>query len=102
MTRVFIQLLICVLFVIGALPAALRMGFAIFQNPNKAWDIAKAMDDLLNVQCNGKPRQWVSTRAAQARQVGQRWGCVLCKLLDRVDAGHCDRALVDAKQNLKE
>lgn len=96
-----ILLFICLLFVLAAIPAALRMTLAVFQNQDKAWDIANAMDDLLNVLCNGKPRQWVSTRAAQARIEGRRWGCWLCKLLDAIDAGHCDRALVDAEQNLK-
>ena len=90
MNRVFAQLLIVCLFLLAAIPAALRMLLAIIQNPQKAWDIAKGMDDLLNVLCNGKPRQWVSTRAAQTDGL---WGKVLCKILNSIDPGHCDRAL---------
>lgn len=97
MARIFIQLTIAALFVLASIPAALRMALAVFQNPQKAWDIAKSMDDLLNVLTNGKPRQWVSTRAAIARQEGLRWGCVLCVLLDLLDHGHCDRARKDLK-----
>ena len=39
------------------------------------------------------PGQTISARAATARINGHRWGCVLCWLLDRVQQGHCDKAL---------
>ncbi len=87
---------------LGMALIALRMLYAVATAPAKAWAIAVALDDAANVAGNGRLGQTISARAAQARSEGRRWGCVLCRLLDRLDSGHCDRALVDAEQNLKE
>lgn len=41
----------------------------------------------------GASNETISERAAKARNAGRRWGCVLCGLLNRINPGHCDRAL---------
>jgi hypothetical protein len=33
----------------------------------------------------------MSARAQRVRKEGRRWACCLCKLLDKIDPGHCDR-----------
>ncbi len=68
--------------------------------PSAAWEAAIAVDDLGNVSLNGALGQTISSRAAHNR--GKWWGCVLCKILNEVDPGHCDRALTDPVQNLEE
>ena len=80
-------------------PLALtRMLWAIATNPEKAWAIALAFDGLGNVATNGSLGQTISARAASARP--KTWACVLCKLLNRIDPGHCDRAAADPDQNM--
>ena len=68
-------------------------------DPANAWLIAIAIDDLGNVSLNGALGQTISSRAAHNR--GKWWGCILCKILNEVDPGHCDRALTDPEQNLE-
>lgn len=51
------------------------------------------LDQAGNTLAGGSPNETISERAAKARNAGRRWGCVLCGLLDRVSAGHCDNAL---------
>lgn len=41
----------------------------------------------------GASNETISERSAKARNAGRKWGCILCGLLDRVNHGHCDRAL---------
>ena len=33
----------------------------------------------------------LSSSAAIARNRGKKWGCILCKILDRLDEQHCDK-----------
>lgn len=83
-------------------PIALaRMGWAIITgNIRRAWLIALAFDDLGNVAGNGSMGQTISSRAAHARAEGKRWGCLVCEDLDKIDPGHCDRAMTAPDQNL--
>lgn len=76
------------------------MLYAVFTAPDKAWTIAIAIDDAANVAGNGRLGQTISARAAKAQQEGRIWGCVLCGLLERINRGHCAKALVDGQQNL--
>ncbi len=82
-------------------PLALgQMLWAIIANPDRAWNIAVGFDDLANVAANGAIGQTISSRAAHDRP--QTWACLLCKLLDSLSPGHCDRAMTALKQNLEE
>lgn len=58
-----------------------------------AWNQLVVADLILNTTllCSSTP-ETLSKRAARARAANQRWGCVLCAWLDRINAGHCDRA----------
>lgn len=68
-----------------------RMAWAILVNPTRAWRLSVSFDQLANAAGNGDPDETISSRAGKARNMGRRWGCVLCKLLDKLDPGHCDR-----------
>lgn len=52
-----------------------------------------ALDQLCNALLAGYPDETLSTRAARARASGQRWGCLLCRLLESIDRDHCTRSL---------
>lgn len=66
-----------------------RYLWCIVSNPARAWRIAVGFDQLVNVAANGHEDETISSRAHRARSEGRRWGCVLCKLLDKLDENHC-------------
>lgn len=80
--------------------ALIRMAWAILTVPSKAWLIALAFDDLGNVATNGDLGQSISSRAAHARP--KLWAVLLCKFLNILDPGHCDKAMAARDQNLEK
>lgn len=56
-------------------------------------NLAVLLDEAGNTILGGSPNETISERSAKARAAGRRWGCVLCRLLDKINPGHCDRAL---------
>jgi hypothetical protein len=70
------------------------------------WDIAEGYDLMFNPLSGGKAGEFISARANRDRKEGRRWACVLCRLLDKIDPGHCDRYQstlpADAGATLKE
>lgn len=57
----------------------------------RAWRMAIAEDQAWNVPWGGDEDETISSRAGKAARRGARWGCVLCRLLDHIDPGHCAR-----------
>lgn len=84
-----------VLVIAGLLFTALRYLTCIITNPEKGWHIAFMVDETCNVDANGKVNWTISARAAKAWYAGKTWGCVLCKVLDAIQPGHCAKALED-------
>lgn len=75
------------------IPVALtRYLWAVAVAPDRAKRIALGFDQLGNATTNGSEDETISSRAAYARDAGKRWGCLLCRLLDRVDADHCNKS----------
>ena len=71
----------------------IALGAAIIGS-NRAWPVAVANDQALNaalVGVAGSEDETVSSRAGKAASKGKRWGCILCRLLDKIDPGHCAR-----------
>lgn len=64
------------------------------------YNLFVAFDQVLNVLLLGEPHETVSLRAAKAREDGQRWGCVLCRILDALHKQHCARVL-ERRRNLR-
>lgn len=56
-------------------------------------NLAVLLDEAGNTILGGSPNETISERSAKARDAGRRWGCLLCRLLDKINPGHCDRAL---------
>ncbi len=61
----------------------------LFGNKNRAWRMIVASDRLLNTATGGSDRETLSSRANRGRLEGRKGWCILCKLLDKVDYGHC-------------
>lgn len=61
---------------------------------SRAWPVAVANDQTLNAALVGRPGsedETISSRAGKARIAGKRWGCILCRLLDKIDPQHCEK-----------
>lgn len=80
--------LVCVLCALITLPWML---VSILVGSPRAWTIAKGYDRVGNASTGGDDGEYLSARAQRVRKEGRRWGCVLCRLLDKVDPGHCDK-----------
>lgn len=91
MSRWILLLLIPVLITAPVL-ALVHYLWAIAFNPARAVRIAVGFDQLANVAANGSSTETISARAFRAAGEGRRWGCVLCRLLDKIDKDHCRKA----------
>lgn len=61
----------------------------------------RALDVFVNIVFNGRV-ETISSRAARATAAGKWWGKLLCKALDRIDPGHCERAAKDPLGGLQK
>ena len=59
---------------------------------DRASEVLDAYDRLGNAASGGLSTEMITYRAARGRTEKIRNWCVLCRWLDRVDPGHCDRA----------
>lgn len=57
--------------------------------------VLKSLDQFANVVTGGAINETISARAARLRNKQVIVGCVLCRLLDFFQKGHCDHALVE-------
>lgn len=77
-----------------ALAANLVALIAALLGSDRAWPVAVANDQALNaalVGHSGSEDETLSSCAGKAAQSGRRWGCILCRMLDWFDPGHCAR-----------
>ncbi len=86
-------LIVALLCIVSVVYALMRMAWAIVFAPERAWKLSVGFDQLANAAGNGDPDGTISSRACKAKLAGRRWGCMLCKLLDKLDPGHCDRSI---------
>ena len=91
MNRIALLLLIP-LMLLGATIALIHYIWATIFAPAKALQIAIGYDQLANVALNGNPDETISSRADRAREEQRRWGCVLCKILDKIEKDHCRKS----------
>jgi hypothetical protein len=73
--------------------AALWMLLALLAGSPRAWHLAVSYDQLANSAFGGSEDETISSRAYKAATRGRRWGCLLCKLLDKIQPDHCRRSL---------
>lgn len=91
MKRLRLLLLWCICLAASSF-AALRMLYAIFSNPARAWVLAVAHDQLANAAANGDPDETISSRAWRGTQENKPGWCVLCRLLDWIEKDHCKKS----------
>lgn len=91
MTRFLLLLVIWVVCVLCAAIALPYMLACVLVGSPRAWLIALGFDRVGNATTGGIDGEYLSARAARVRKEGRRWGCVLCRLLDKLDPGHCDK-----------
>jgi hypothetical protein len=84
--RLFAIWLICLC---GTALTLIRMLFCVVSAPQRAMDIAVALDRAGNAAANGSNKETISSRANRARSEGRIWGCVLCRILDSLSPNHC-------------
>lgn len=78
---------------VAVILAPFRLAWTIItSNQDQMIQIFEAYDRLGNAVTNGNSAQTISTRANQARIQGKGWGCILCKILDKIQANHCENA----------
>lgn len=85
--RIFLLLVICQIVVILAPVRAVWS--LLTRNDDRAWEIVKAYDRLGNAAMNGDGHETLSSRANRGREENERWACVLCKILDKIQENHC-------------
>lgn len=91
MKRIYLVAIWLVCIVAGAL-AAVQMLWSILVGSPKAWRLAKAFDRVANAATGGNDTETISSRADRAVTEQKRWGCLLCKFLDRFEKDHCKKS----------
>lgn len=86
-------LLIAPLLLAATLLAAIAYLLHLVRDPARAWRIAVGVDQLANVALKGSEDETISSRAAKGARRGVRHWCLLCRLLDKVDPGHCEKEI---------
>lgn len=57
------------------------------------WNLLIALDQFGNALAAGDPDETISSRAGKGKAEGKRWACLLCRLLDQIQRGHCDKSI---------
>lgn len=92
--RLILILLTIVGFCANILAVAWLVPSIIFApNGSRAWKIIVAYDMLANASTGGDDGETVSARAYKASLNGNKYGCLLCKLLDRLQPNHCENSI---------
>lgn len=58
--------------------------------PSNAWRVAVAVDQAVNAATKGDEDETISSRAGKGARRGAWHWCVLCRVLDWIDPGHCE------------
>jgi len=57
------------------------------------YKLGVAASVMLNAVLGGDAPETLCYRAGKARRDGRRWGCIFCRLIDKLDPGHCDKTM---------
>lgn len=65
----------------------------ILAGSERAWWVLRAYDRVGNAALfGGNDKETISSHANRAEQEGRRWGCLLCRFLDRFEQNHCQNS----------
>lgn len=93
MGRRLILLLLWLAATLAAVLALLWGLAAALAGSARALRIAVAGDQLLNAAMGGSEDETISSRAGKGAARGIRRWCLLCRLLDGIDPGHCQNSI---------
>ena len=81
--------------IVGCILSAMWMLICIIFAPNsqRAEHIALAYDQLGNATTGGDVDETISSRAGRLKKEGRGWACVLCRVLEWLEKGHCDKSI---------
>lgn len=92
MRRLLLIVLTPVLLIAWAIvPLAYALLVAI--SPPHAWRVAVAIDQAVNASTKGDEDETISSRAGKGARRGVWHWCLLCRVLDWLDPGHCEREI---------
>ena len=87
-------LIILALAQLATILAPIKCLYAIItNNTSRAWDLLIGYDQLGNSVFNGSSDQTISARAYLASLQGKHWGCILCRILDKIQKDHCKNSI---------
>lgn len=76
---------------IAVVIASVWMLAAALAGSRRAWTLAVAHDQLANAAFGGDEDETLSSRLGKAALTGNRFARRFCRLLDRIDPGHCEK-----------
>lgn len=93
MMKILFQLLLWFLCLVGLVIVGLWMLVCAF-NPrsSKFFSLAIGVDNAVSATFGGDGFTTISHRAGVAMKNGKRWGCILCRFLDKIQTDHCERS----------
>ena len=68
--------------------------------PRYVFNVLIALDQFVNALLGGYADETISYRSAVARDRGERWGCVLCKVLEWFEEDHCYKTVRSKRLSL--
>jgi hypothetical protein len=57
------------------------------------WNLLISIDQLANSILGGDPDETISSRMGKRARQGDKFGIMLCRLLDIFDKGHCKKSI---------
>ncbi len=90
MKRIAVIVLIAIAVMLTIVPLLLAWASQTLVSSPRAAAAARAFDQFGNAVLGGDPQRTLTERAGPLMAT-RRWACVLCKLLDVVDAEHCTK-----------
>lgn len=92
-----IRLILCPIWLLCLIAAVMSLVWqltAILFSPARAWKIAIGYDQLANATWGNDPDETISSLATKsARKRRAWWAIALCWVLEKLDPGHCGRAI---------
>lgn len=89
------------LWLASLLAVSLALGMSLLQliaGSPRAVRVFVGADQTLNAAIGGSEDESISSRAGRGARLGiYRW-CLLCRLLDRIDPGHCEKSIEDGSK----
>lgn len=92
---VIFGIIFAIVLLIGDIYSFLIMVISLFTKSKRFWTIVLAKDQAFNASIGGSEDETLSSRAGRANIRGDKWACVLCKILDYIQKDHCKNAIGD-------